>query len=257
MATTKQDYLKTYTSFSGADILVSFGPKVIGELQSISWGIEREKAPVYTLGSPNPRSFSRGKRGIAGKMTFAVFDYDALRAALVEDKNVWNQIAPYAMFTAAPNATQSVNTEYEKVALEMSLWNAKASDVNNSSAGSAFGPTGTNSKTGTIDLPEGASINVPPGFEILKAENIIYADMIPPFDVTITFANEYGQAAFMKIYDCEILNEASGVSVDTIVMERDLTYVARRISPIMKGVYTREAKDNYTLITPKPVVEGI
>jgi len=54
----------------------------------------------------------------------------------------------------------------------------------------------------------------------------------------MTFANEYGNAAFQKIYDVELLNEGSGVNVDTIVMERQFTFIARRISPIIKGVYT-------------------
>ena len=64
--------------------------------------------------------------------------------------------------------------------------------------------------------------------------------MLPPFDVTMTFGNEYGQCAFQKIYDIDILNEASGVSVDTTVMEKRVTYIARRISPLIRGVYSRE-----------------
>lgn len=38
-----------------------------------------------------------------------------------------------------------------------------------------------------------------------------------------------------------ILNESSGVTVDTVVIERQMTYVARRISPLIKGVYSRES----------------
>lgn len=52
--------------------------------------------------------------------------------------------------------------------------------------------------------------------------------------------NEYGQCAFQKIYDVDILNEASGVSVDTVVMERQMTYIARKISPLIRGIYSRE-----------------
>lgn len=52
--------INTMTSFSGADLVVTFANQVIGELQQISWGITREKAPVYTLGSADARSFSRG-----------------------------------------------------------------------------------------------------------------------------------------------------------------------------------------------------
>lgn len=60
----------------------------------------------------------------------------------------------------------------------------------------------------------------------------------------MTFANEYGQAAFQKIYGVELLNEGSGVNVDTIVMERHFTFIARRISPIIKGVYSGDGSLN-------------
>lgn len=63
--------------------------------------------------------------------------------------------------------------------------------------------------------------------------------------------NEYGQCAFQKIYDIDILNEASGVSVDTVVLERQTTYIARRVSPLTKGVYQRESGGN---VTGVPVV---
>ena len=44
-------YTRTYTTFSGCDLVATFGAVVIGELQAISYSISREKAPVYTLGS--------------------------------------------------------------------------------------------------------------------------------------------------------------------------------------------------------------
>lgn len=58
--TSNQEYSRTYTSFSGADIKATFGNRVIGELQSITYSVTREKAPIFTLGDANPRSFSRG-----------------------------------------------------------------------------------------------------------------------------------------------------------------------------------------------------
>jgi hypothetical protein len=59
LAATPAEYTRTLSSFSGADLIVSFGKRVIGELQQITWSITREKVPVYTLGSPDPRSYSR------------------------------------------------------------------------------------------------------------------------------------------------------------------------------------------------------
>lgn len=233
-------FAQTYTSFSGADLVVSFGPKTIGELQQISWGIKREKAPIFTLGSPDPRSFSRGKRGIGGSLVFAQFNRDALIKELVDTPETWRQIAPIAMFTAKGNIANR-GMEFFEDALRMASWNET------SSSGQAyFGFQGRDAINPPV-TEDGASdgsntqIRVPHGFGVIKANNIMYADMIPPFDVTLTFANEYGQAAFQKIYDLDILDESSGVSVDSIVMERQMSYVARRISPLMEGIYARES----------------
>ena len=114
--------IQTLTSFSGADLVATFANKVIGELQQISWAVQRDKAPVFTCGSPDARSFSRGKRGIAGSMVFAVFDHDSLVEAL---QSVWDQIAPTAMFTAAANIGASRYSENFQNALDMIKWNDK------------------------------------------------------------------------------------------------------------------------------------
>src|SRR5574344_1195819 len=79
-------YTKTYSTFGGSDIVCSFNDVVIGECQAITYSITREKVAVYTLGSAEPRSFSRGKRGIAGNLVFIVFNRDALLSAL--DDNI-------------------------------------------------------------------------------------------------------------------------------------------------------------------------
>lgn len=251
-----QDYAKTLTSFSGSDLVVNFGPKTIGELQQISWGIKREKAPVFTLGSPDARSFSRGKRGIGGSLVMAQFNRDALMEELVDDSSVWKQIAPIAMFTASGNIAQRASENFEN-ALSAAGWGSTIDQTRNNPTadvpgitvgGNQYGYTGTTQiSAGTTTGNDGTTtVRVPPGFAQIRAKNIIYADMIPPFDVTLTFANEYGQAAFQKIYDIDILDEQSGVSVDSIVMERAMSYVARRISPLMTGVYDRATGGNVT-----------
>lgn len=217
------------TSFSGADLIVNFGPKTIGELQQISWGVKREKAPVFTLGSSDARSFSRGKRGIGGSLVMAQFNRDALYQELVADNNAWDTISPAAMYSAAGNI-QHRREDFSN-AMAMSAWNTEANK-----SGVRYG-TVDGSKSGTSD-----KVSAPAGFDVIRQPNITYADMIPPFDVTLTFANEYGNAAYMKIYDIDILDDSSGVSVDSIVMERQMSYVARRVSPLMEGIYYRDSK---------------
>ena len=55
------EYTKTYSTFGGCDIVPTFNGKVIGEIQAITYSLTREKVPVYTMGSAEPRSFSRGE----------------------------------------------------------------------------------------------------------------------------------------------------------------------------------------------------
>lgn len=281
--------ISTLTSFSGADLVATFANKAIGELQQISWAIQRDKAPVFTCGSPDARSFSRGKRGIAGSMVFAVFDHDSLVEAL---QTVWKDIAPSAMFTAAANNVIARSEDFTN-AMDMIRWNQTVSqtangqtDKNNplyeqngvstngrSGYGFSFSNTASSEGTAkagaysnsisaqtakgsnnapTIDSngfvdPHGwdndaaDNINVPAGFAPIRGQNVIYADTLPPFDITLTFGSEYGHTAFQKIYDVDILNESSGVGIDTTIMNRQLTWIARRMSPLIRGVYTRDS----------------
>lgn len=289
--------IQTLTSFSGADLVATFANKVIGELQQISWAVQRDKAPVFTCGSPDARSFSRGKRGLAGSMVFAVFDHDSLVASL---QTVWKDIAPSAMFTAAANNKLALSEDFSN-ALDMVKWNNFVSDAQNGKTlqntkgdtidiydyynqnrdgyGFSFGSTAAGDYMNPIDaqiahgsnnsatqnpqdlLPEdwdnsGDLINVPAGFAPIRGENIIYADTLPPFDITLTFASEYGHTAFQKIYDVDILNESSGASIDTVVMARQVTWIARRMSPLVRGVYTRDASGNLRGELPTSVDES-
>lgn len=59
------------------------------------------------------------------------------------------------------------------------------------------------------------------------------ADMLPPFDVVLTFFNEYGLAAKMKIYGITIVDEGQTMSVDDLITEQTYTYMARGIQPLV------------------------
>lgn len=201
---TSSSYTKTYTSFSGCDIVCTFGSVVIGELQAISFSVSREKAPVYTMGSAEPRSFSRGKRGISGTMVFTSFDRDALMKGLQE----------YATTAAS---FQRIGGELNMTPISINEWDRKmTSQIGAGSGGAA-------TEDIAREYTKKAAVTATPH----------YADEVPPFDVTISFVNEYGQKAVMVIYGCEILNEGSGFSIDTIISEKACTFVARRLDPMV------------------------
>lgn len=223
MAERLEQYLRTITSFSGADVVVTFHDKVIGEVQQLTWNISREKAPIYVLGHADPVSFSRGKRGIAGSLVLAQLNRDALIEELTK-LDTWQQIAPPAMWKAKGEIVGSRRDEGADFAKLFSL--------------TEFGEPVSETPPYPGSNPLYNITAAPAHFERLRPDTVLYADQLPPFDITVTYANELGQTAFMKIFYVDVLSDSGGVSIDSMVMERPLTWIARRMSPIIEGVYS-------------------
>lgn len=203
-----EEYTKTYSTYSGCDIVATFNGKVLGELQAITYSISREKAPVYTMGSPEPRSFSRGKRGIAGTMVFTVFSRDAL---IDEMGKMFKEHPERGVQKFLMNDPDTVNSRVPELTTGFASiedWDTQMTELANGSP--------TSPATGTIS-------------DIVGKFAPRYADEILPFDVTVTFANDYGQKAVLVIYGVELLNEGTGFSIDTVISEKAYTFVARRI----------------------------
>lgn len=58
------------------------------------------------------------------------------------------------------------------------------------------------------------------------------ADMLPPFDIVLTFSNEYGKFSRMRILGITIVDEGGTMSIDDLVTEQTYTYMARGIQPL-------------------------
>ena len=212
-----ESYMKTYSTFGGCDIVATFNGKVIGELQAITYSLTREKVPVYTMGSAEPRSFSRGKRGIAGNLVFVSFNRDALLSEL-GDKS----ISKYK----ANDAAWLQNDREAAQFISIEQWDAFMSDLANPNGTSGAGEVGNTTSLVTDDAKPR------------------YADEVLPFDITISLANEYGNKAVTVIYGVEILNEGIGFSIDAPTSERAYTFVARSVDTM-----TPVDEDNLGIIT--------
>lgn len=124
------------------------------------------------------------------------FDHDALIEAL---KRNWDKIAPPAMFTAAGNVATGMSDFLD--VLDTVNWNKKVTeDAANTYGSTGYGFQGTtellpnDSVPGSNGRPILASdgyfvtgfeesedkIIVPPGFEPIRGDNIVYADTVPP-----------------------------------------------------------------------------
>ncbi len=205
----------SYNSLSGSDIRAVIGHIPFAEIQAVSFSITREKAPVYTMGSPDVRAFSRNKRGIAGSLIWINFDRHALL-------NVVRRAA--GKFIAnIDDIRPQFRTAESQFMLETAIFDAQTTRGNGI-------PVGATIDEASMPRVYGIS-GVAGGFK--ESATPWYSDQILPFDITLAGANEIGAAASMKIFGVEILNEGNGVSIDDAVSEMQATFVARMVEPWM------------------------
>lgn len=64
-------------------------------------------------------------------------------------------------------------------------------------------------------------------------ESYVVMDEMPPFDITITFNNEYGQNSYLRIKGIVIVNEGQVMSIEDMITENTMSYMATDIE-VMK-----------------------
>ena len=82
------------------------------------------------------------------------------------------------------------------------------------------------------------------------------ADELPIFDLMIVCANEFGAAANMFIFGCEVADESQTISIEDLITENQFSFVARDIDP-MGGISPEKGwwnAGNGKLTTVKDVV---
>lgn len=190
----------TFTSFSGADIHAVFGDTVFGEIQMISYKQDREKAPVYTMGSADLRTIARGKRLITGACVFVVFDKDGLLAAMNANKHSQPYISKEE--TSQINASAGASAKAQELG-------GSISDLSGSSFATTLGSS---------------------ALKFTEQRDAYHLDQLLPFDITVVGANEYGAVSKMVFHGVELMTEAGGMSIDDMVLEKQVAFIARRIS---------------------------
>ena len=253
-ALTSLDLSRTYTSYSGVDIRVVINGAQAGSMQALSYAIQREKAPIYVMGSVDPISYSRGKRGIAGTMISLMMDVHMLYTPSFTGERYLadaDEIFPsYESFIqeGAAGAASPVGGDGKDATSPLLNANNETSSVKLRTIGTSefqgqrpggesnllTGASGTGaafSGGATMRMQNNITYNLDEVQSNYRVAKVFYVDQILPFDVTIIAANEYGQSAQMRLYGCEILNEGSGFSIDDIVIENQMTYVCRTILP--------------------------
>lgn len=151
--------------------------KTLTSLQTLSWSIHRDKAPLRFLGSVYARGYVKGPRTIAGTMIFTMFNDHALRELLD-----WG-LSPYS--------TGHVEADHD-----------------------------------------------------YYRDTTMLIDQLPPIDLTVMFANEYGSISYMNLWGVEFQSEGATHSIEDLFSESVVNYVARDIDPIRHDL--QRETDAYT-----------
>jgi hypothetical protein len=191
----------TFASIGGCDVVVLMQGELVGQIQALSISISREKAPIHVMGRPDAIGYSRGKRGIAGSMVGVVLNNSWLSHALKGGSTIDEQ-----------GKTKFWASEFEYNQVQRLL-------------GIQEDELGSNEAMRTR---VGSDV---PFYTARRPRQAWYVDQILPFTTVLVGANEYGGATARVITGCEILNEATGTSVDDIMLDESHTYVALHVSP--------------------------
>lgn len=86
------------------------------------------------------------------------------------------------------------------------------------------------------------------GGDYLSIVPELKVDELPPFDIMIVSANEYGSAVAMYIYGIDFTDEAQTISVEDLFTENTFSFIARDVS-VFRDIINRtlgESSPNYT-----------
>lgn len=219
-------FSQTFNSFCGVDMHVVMGGKIVADLQGLSYTVTREKAPLYTMGSANPRSFSRGKRGIAGSLIFLVFDRSSLLDVIGRDPRSYYVANKY-----------EVRPEYAEYAEEIDGQSVTGRSI-----------------SGSVGVPNNMGTNRVTAEKILAPPQ--YIDQIMPFNISITGGNEYGQVMSMHFLGVELMNNGSGISIDDISIDESATFVCTDILPWSNQKFIRRGIEDVSRRDASPRAGG-
>ncbi|GIV21957.1 MAG: hypothetical protein KatS3mg023_3708 [Armatimonadota bacterium] len=195
-------------AFSGADIHAYIGNRKVANLVALSVSINREIAPIYTFGDPSPRTFVKGKRGIAGTMTFTQFDKHALIESVFnvgeQIKDLWEHIDRFY----GHMADQQFKDRVERLRQYANLSDQQ------------------------LQALTAEQYVVASAARIVAQRRIQYVDQLPPFDLTLVFINENGAFAYMALLGVQFANEGYGYTLDDLSSATAVTYVATGVRPL-------------------------
>lgn len=203
---------RRYDSFGGPDITALFNNIPFASLQHIEYSIVRDKTRIFTLGSADARSFSRGKRVMGGALVFILLNRNELLSAIQGNGDFFTS-GDEVRTNADPRSLSNIN----QTVVQPSAFNAQGNPV----------AVPATTVLGVTDPTTDGGVGTDSFFS--QKDNPWYVDQIPPFQVSLVGANETGAIVTMKLFNVELTGEASGVGIDDVVIEQQYQFMCTGI----------------------------
>lgn len=223
-----------FQSLSGSEIHAVFGNLKFADIQMIKYASSRQKAPVYTMGSADLRAIARGPRSINGALIFSHLSKQNLVEKMGE--------AGYKVFLSN-DETANYNSAYKKQGAAGTNGDANTLKRQALRASGTIANYGAVSKNG-LSADSGTFDPFAVGDDIYNLSNFgqvqsaFLADQLPPFDITLVGIPETAaQGLLDKTYKpqslvlrgVEFVSEASGTSIEDLVIEKQMSFLARSL----------------------------
>lgn len=250
----------TYKSLSGSEIHAVFGNIKFAELQMLKYAISRQKAPVYTMGSADMRAIARGARSISGALIFSHLSIGGLVNAMTKaGAKVFLSHDEQANYNATYQKSGKMS-EAQKKALRAGGTLGQIGYVSKDGLQPLQGPSSYtflgNAVGNSTVLAPGVGLNTAYATSVTSSRydpfaegtdvfeeanygsctNAFLADQLPPFDITLVGIPETAECGNVKasmqslvLRGVEIVSEASGTSIEDLVIEKQMSFLARSI----------------------------
>jgi hypothetical protein len=164
--------------------------------------------------------------------------YSETIAALQDESDNLNQIKAdqYSTFVLATAQTFSLQSHREKHPVR-ALGNANVKGFtrgNRTIAGSIIFTMFNEHALASLIRKMGSATNkFDPSHSAEDSVSSLLIDQLPPIDLTIVFANEYGSLSRGAVYGVEFMNSGITLSIEDLLTEEVVNFVARDYDPII------------------------
>jgi hypothetical protein len=225
-----------FVPFSGADLHAYVNNIKVGTLESLTYVTNVDMVGAWAMGRRDALAYIRGKRAIAGSITFQQFDKHALLKGVFKEMTDKRTIG--AALWGQQGAVGPIQIPTNLLNQDL-LFPVNAANVARTIDNTITGITGVNPGVGSPALrgisrdafARELSQQVQESLELVSSLKFSYSDQIPPFNLTLTGVTETRHVSTCALYGMSIVQEAGGWTANDLQQSIAFSFVALGMDP--------------------------